>query len=249
MIKYLVKNNTAVITLNRPEKRNALNPEMVISIKEKITESENDDSIKSIIITGEGKAFCAGADLEYLNQIKNNSAIENEKDSQHLAEMYLKIYNCSKPTIAAVNGPAIAGGCGLATVCDFIIAHPDNSKFGYSEVKIGFVPAIVSVFLIKKIGEGKAKRMLLSGEIINGKNAFDIGLVNTLSENVLEDAIAFAEEINLNSLDSLIMTKKMINSVSGMNVNEAVEYCLRINVLSRSTKDFESGIKKFLTEK
>lgn len=248
MIKYEIKNNNAVITLNRPDKRNALNSELVALIKEKFFEAESDNSIKSMILTGEGKAFCAGADLEYLSQIKNNSAVENEKDSKSLAEMFLKIYNCKKPTIAAVNGAAIAGGCGLASVCDFIVASPSESKFGYSEVKIGFVPAIVSIFLLKKVGEGKAKQLMLSGEIIDGTVAYQIGLVNYLSENVLKEAFNLAEKLNTNSLESMMMTKQMIHTISSMNVEDAVNYCLRLNVLSRSTKDFEEGINKFLNK-
>lgn len=248
MIKYEIRNQTAIITLNRPDKRNALNSELVNLIKDKITQAESDEEIKSIIITGEGKAFCAGADLKYLSQIKNNSAVENEKDSQSLAEMYLKIYNSKKPTIAAVNGAAIAGGCGLATVCDFIVANPSQSKFGYSEVKIGFVPAIVSIFLMKKLGEGKTKQFLLSGEIIDGTTAYQIGLVNYLSENVLEKALNLAEQLNANSLESMMMTKQLIHTISSMNVEDAVKYCLRLNVLSRSTKDFEEGINKFLNK-
>lgn len=248
MIKYEIRNKTAVITLNRPEKRNALNSELVNLIKEKFSEAENDERVNSIILTGEGKSFCAGADLEYLSQIKNNSVVENQKDSHSLAQMYLQIYNCPKPTIAAVNGAAIAGGCGLASVCDFIIANPAESKFGYSEVKIGFVPAIVSIFLIKKIGEGKAKQLLLSGETIDGKTAFELGLVNYLSENVLDEALRLSEKLNSNSSESMRITKKMIHTISSMNVEDAVNYCLRINVLSRSTKDFEEGINKFLNK-
>lgn len=248
MIKYRVKNSTAIITLNRPEKRNALNSELVNALKDKIISAEADESVKSIIITGEGKSFCAGADLEYLNTIKDYLPVENEKDSESLAEMFLKIYKCSKPTIAAVNGAAIAGGCGLASVCDFIVAHPEESKFGYSEVKIGFIPAIVSVFLVKKIGEGRAKQLMLSSEIINGKMAYEIGLVNNLSENVFESAIELSEKLNSNSLESMKMTKNMIQTISTMNVESAVNYCLRMNVLSRSTKDFEEGIKKFLNK-
>lgn len=248
MIRYEVRNQTAIITLYRPEKRNALNPELVRLIKEKFSVAESDHTVKSIILTGEGKAFCAGADLEYLNQIKNNSVLENERDSQSLADMYLRIYKCSKPTIAAVNGAAIAGGCGLASVCDFIVANPQESKFGYSEVKIGFVPAIVSIFLIKKIGEGKAKQLMLTGDIIDGKSANEIGLVNYLSENVLDEGFKLAEKLNSNSAESISMSKQMIHSISSLNVDDAVNYCLRINVLSRSTKDFEEGINKFLNK-
>lgn len=125
MIKSEKKNNIAIITLNRPEKRNALHPFLVEQLKNKLGEFEKDDSVKSLIITGEGNTFCSGADLEYLQQISNNTSVENYKDSKSLAELFLMIYNFPKPTIAAVNGSAIAGGCGLASVCDFIIAHPD----------------------------------------------------------------------------------------------------------------------------
>ncbi|MBT8383671.1 MAG: enoyl-CoA hydratase/isomerase family protein, partial [Ignavibacteria bacterium] len=144
MIKYELKNGTGVLALNRPEKRNALHPDLIVQIKEKLKEIEIDESVKVLIITGEGKAFCAGADLTYLNDLKNYSTVQNEKDSRELAELFLTIYNFPKPVIAAVNGAAIAGGCGLASVCDFIVADEEHSKFGYSEVKIGFLPAMVS---------------------------------------------------------------------------------------------------------
>ncbi|MFZ1519809.1 MAG: enoyl-CoA hydratase/isomerase family protein [Ignavibacteriaceae bacterium] len=246
MIKSEVKNNTAIITLNRPEKRNALHPFLVEQLKNKLVEFEKDDSVKSLIITGEGNTFCAGADLEYLQKISDNSAIENYNDSKSLAEMFLMIYEYSKPTIAAVNGAAIAGGCGLASVCDFIVAHPEKSKFGYSEVKIGFIPAVVSTFLIKKIGEGLAKQFLLEGEIISGKRAFEIGLVNYMNENVLDESINLADRLNKNSVESLRMTKQMINSISNLSVKEAVNQSINLNVISRSTDDFKNGIISFL---
>jgi methylglutaconyl-CoA hydratase len=246
MIKSEINNNTAIITLNRPEKRNALHPFLVEQLKNKLIEFEKDDAIKSLIITGQGNTFCAGADLEYLQKISNSSAIENYEDSKSLAEMFLMIYEFSKPTIAAVNGAAIAGGCGLASVCDFVVSHPEKSKFGYSEVKIGFIPAIVSIFLIKKVGEGLAKQLLLEGEIISGKRAYEIGFVNYLAENVLDESINLSERLNKNSVESLRLTKQMINNVSNLSVKEAVNHCINLNVISRSTEDFRNGIKSFL---
>lgn len=246
MIKYSHKNGTAFIMLNRPEKRNSLHPELVEQLKQKLYEAENDNIIKSIIISGEGKSFCAGADLSYLNDLRSFSSIENEKDSSLLADLFLQIYHYPKPVIAAVNGAAIAGGCGLASVCDFIIAHPENSKFGYSEVKIGFLPAIVSIFLIKRIGEGSAKQLLLSGEIIKGERAYQLGFVNYLSEDVLKEAESLAEKLNSSSSSSLKMTKQMINNISGLSVDEAVKYCIRLNALSRTTQDFKNGLENFL---
>lgn len=248
MIKSEIKNNTGIIFLARPEKRNALNPELVESLKNILSDYKINDEIKSIIITGEGNSFCAGADLEYLNSLSTNSTIENYNDTKSLAELFLMIYGYPKPTIAAVNGAAIAGGCGLASVCDFIIAHPEKSKFGYNEVKIGFIPAIVSIFLIKKVGEGLAKQLLLEGEIISGSRAYEIGFVNYLSENVLDDSISLADRLNKNSVESLRITKQMINNISNLSVQEAVDYCVGLNTISRATKDFKIRIENFLNK-
>jgi len=162
MIKYKAEKNIGILSLNRPEKRNALHPDLVKQMKEKLDEIEHDENIKVLIITGEGKEFCAGADLSYLDKLRKYSAIENQKDSRELAELFLMVYNFPKPVIAAVNGAAIAGGCGLASVCDLIVANEEYSKFGYSEVKIGFIPAMVSIFLIRKVGEGFANQLFLS---------------------------------------------------------------------------------------
>jgi methylglutaconyl-CoA hydratase len=249
MIKYLKENQTGIITLNRPEKRNALNPELVAQLKDKLKEIKDDSDVKVLIITGEGKSFCSGADLEYLNKIKDFSSIENEKDSESLAQLFLGIYNFPVPTIAAVNGAAIAGGCGLANVCDFIIADKNNAKFGYSEVKIGFIPAIVSIFLIKKIGEGKARQLLLTGDIVDAGKAQDIGLVDYLAEDALAEAKSFANKLIVNSSLSMKLTKKMISDISNLNVNEAVNYCIRLNTISRSSEDFKGGIENFLLKK
>jgi len=248
MIKSEIKNNTAIIILNRPEKRNALHPFLVEQLKNKLVEFEKDDSVKSLIITGEGNTFCSGADLEYLQQISNYTSVENYKDSKSLAELFLMIYNFPKPTIAAVNGSAIAGGCGLASVCDFIVAHPSKSKFGYSEVKIGFIPAIVSIFLIKKVGEGLAKQLLLEGEIITGKRAYEIGFANYLAEDVLDESLRLAGKLNGNSVESIRSIKQMIKTISNLSVEEAVNHCIGLNTISRSTADFKNGIDSFLNK-
>jgi methylglutaconyl-CoA hydratase len=248
MIKYSEKNSIGLIMLNRPEKRNALHPEMIEAVKVKLNSIKNNNNIKVLIISGEGSSFCAGADLSYLNQLKDFSVTENEKDSADLAQLFLDIYNFPKPVIAAVNGPAIAGGCGLASVCDFIIADSEKAKFGYSEAKIGFVPAIVSIFLIRKIGEGKAKQLLLSAEIINSAKALEIGLADVLSKNVFNDAFALASKIAANSLTSLEMIKKLVNSISNLTIEEAVNYSMKLNTISRSTEDFKVGLGNFLNK-
>ena len=249
MIKYEIKNEIGIVTLNRPEKRNALHPELVRQMKSQLKEAAEDGSVKVLIITGEGKAFCAGADLEYLNEMKNYSSLENEKDSRELAELFLMIYNFPKPVIAAVNGAAIAGGCGLASVCDIIVADELNARFGYSEVKIGFIPAIVSTFLIRRVGEGMAKQLLLSGEIIEAKRAYEIGFANYIYNNTLEFSLDLASKLKTNSSASMKMTKDLTRKVSGLSVDDAVEYCIGLNTISRTTDDFKKGLNNFLTKK
>lgn len=246
MISYTLKDDIGIIKLNRPDKRNALHPDLVKQMKNKLIEIRDDENVKALIITGEGKAFCAGADLSYLNELSNFSSIENEKDSEDLAEMFLMIYKFPKPTIAAVNGAAIAGGCGLASVCDLIVADENHSKFGYSEVRIGFLPAIVSIFVIKRIGEGIARQLLLTGEVVNGKRAYEVGFVNYLYNNALEGAMEVASNILKNSSFSMKETKSMIDAVSGLSVDDAVNYCIRLNTISRSSNDFKKGLESFL---
>lgn len=248
MIKLSKVNGIAILTLNRPEKRNALHPKMVSQIKIALEEISDDKETKALIITGEGSSFCAGADLEYLNSLQSNSSIENEKDSESLAEMFLNFYRLLIPTIAAVNGAAIAGGCGLASVCDFIFADNNNAKFGYSEVKIGFIPAIVSIFLIRKIGEGNAKKLLLTGDTIDSKKALSLGLADYISENVIAESVAFTNKLLSNSLTSYSLTKQMIQNISTMSIDDAANYCVRLNTISRSSEDFKERIKKFLNK-
>lgn len=248
MVKSEIKNNTGIIYLSRPEKRNSLHPELVDKMKVELSKFEKNDVVKSVIITGEGTAFCAGADLEYLKMSSDYSSIENYNDSKSLSELYLMIYEFPKPTIAAVNGAAIAGGCGLASVCDFIVAHPDKSRFGYTEVKIGFIAAIVSIFLIKRVGDGLAKQLLLEGELISGQRAYEIGFVNYLSDNVMEFALSLSRKLNENSVESMMMTKNMLKNISNLSVREAVDYCINLNTISRSTNDFKKGIETFLNK-
>src|SRR6187402_3023831 len=192
-IDYSVKNRKAFIVLNRPEKRNALSHELVAELKEAFQQAENDDKVKVVILKANGEAFCAGADLAYLQQLQNFSHEENLADSNHLKELFLQIYTLKKVVIAQVQGHALAGGCGLATVCDFVFAVPE-AKFGYTEVKIGFIPAIVMVFLIRKIGEGKAKELLMTGDLIKAEEAIYYGIVNKIvSKEKLHDHVrAFA---------------------------------------------------------
>lgn len=248
MVDLRIENETAILTLNREEKRNALSPSLIREFVLKFKACENDETIKTIVITGAGKAFSAGADLQYLQNIRENSIGENDLDSSLITELILTVYESYKPTIAAVNGPAIAGGCGLATACDFIIADAQSAMLGYSEVKIGFLPAIVSFLLLRRISEFKARQLLISAEILNAERALQIGLVDIVSNDALKEAVELADKLNLNSHESIKQTKNLIRTIKNLDHREAVRISQKYNVISRTTEEFRTGIDKFLNK-
>lgn len=248
MIKLRVENNTAILTLNRPEKRNALSPNMINEFISVFEDCESNPEVKSIIITGNGKAFSAGADLEYLQQLRNNTVAENDLDSSLITKLILTVYESGKPTIAAVNGPAIAGGCGLATACDFIFADKSNAMFGYSEVKIGFLPAIVSYLLLRRLNEFKARQLLISAEILGTQRAFELGLIDFISDDVIKDSIILSEKLNQNSQESIKQTKNLLRTISSLDHKRSIQMAQKYNVISRTTDEFKSGIDQFLNK-
>lgn len=250
MVLYEVKERVGYITLNRPEKRNALSYEMVGALRHAFTQAEGDEACKVIVIRANGEAFCAGADLAYLQQLQKNTYEENLADSRHLMELFRQIYHSKKVVISQVKGPALAGGCGLATVCDFSFATP-GSTFGYTEVKIGFVPAIVMVFLVRKAGEKTAREILLSGEVFNAGKALHYNLVNyVVPDEELEEAVsAFAGRLcRQASGQSLALVKEMLAGVQGMSVNDALEYAAKTNAVARASEDCKRGIAAFLNK-
>lgn len=250
-ILYQIQNRVATITLNRPEKRNALNAELVNDLMHALSNAENDDSVKAVIIKANGNTFCSGADLDQLRAMQSNSFDENMKDSTRLADLFKKIYTLKKIVIAHVEGYALAGGCGLATVCDFTFCTPD-SKFGYTEARIGFVPAIVMIFLVRKIGEKKAGQLLLSADIISANESLQLGLVNFVVEKIeIENSVlAFVQKmISQNSAQSLAATKAMLAEVQSKSINEALEYASRQNATARGTDDCKKGIQAFLDKR
>jgi methylglutaconyl-CoA hydratase len=199
-LKTQIRDRILIVTLNRPEVRNALNQTMVNELTDVFSDPVDDTGVTNIIITGAGSSFCAGADLSYLKSLQGLTLADQKLDSENLLAMYKNIYYYSKPVTALVNGPAIGGGCGLAGICDFILAS-DSAKFGYPEVKIGFTPAIVSVFLLYSLGYRKAKELLLSGRILDANEALDYGLINKIesSETLFTSGIAFVQELAKNS--------------------------------------------------
>ncbi len=244
------KERVGYLELNRPEKRNALNAEMVSSLKDAIVQFENDKEIKVMVIKAKGKAFCAGADLSYLQSLQTNTFEENLEDSRNLKALFYRIYTSPKIIIAQVQGHALAGGCGLATVCDFSFAVPE-AKFGYTEVKIGFIPAIVKVFLIRKIGEGKAKQLLLDGDLISAEEAKSMGLVNWLvgTDELEHRVYDYAQKlIRQNSGQSMALTKEMIGKVQEKSLEDGLEYAASMNAKARGTQDCQKGIAAFLNK-
>jgi len=246
-VTYTSKNRVGYITLNRPEKRNALNFKVVAELKEAFSIANNDADCKVIILKAEGDAFCAGADLAYLEQLQQNSYDENLADSNHLKELFLQIYTLPKVVIAAIQGHAIAGGSGLASVCDYAFSVP-QAKFGYTEVRIGFIPAIVMVFLIRKVGEHKAKDLLLSGRLITAQEAVDYGIITkVINNNLNQEVDDFAQElITKNSAQSMGLTKQMIANVQDLSLKEGLTLAVEQNAKARATKDCKKGIASFL---
>jgi methylglutaconyl-CoA hydratase len=249
-VLYESKDRIGYITLNRPDKRNALSFQVVQELKEAFTIAEHDDSAKVIVLQANGDAFCAGADLSYIQQLQNFSFADNLSDSSHLKSVYYQIYTMKKVVIASIQGHALAGGCGLATVCDFVFAVPD-AKFGYTEVKIGFVPAIVMVFLLRKVGEGKAKELLLTGDLIRSEEAVYYGLVNKVvaKDKLREHVKAFADHlITQNSGISMMLTKQMVSQVQSMNLEGALSFAAEMNAKARGSEDCKKGIAAFLAK-
>src|SRR6185369_773674 len=177
MILYAVENSVAGITLNRPEKRNALNDELIAAIKHGLAQAAADENVRAIVISGAGKDFCSGADLSALQKIAQASASDNADDARSLLDLFLQIRRIRVPVIAAVTGRALAGGCGLATACDLVLAS-ETARFGYPEVKIGFVPAMVMAILRRNVSEKRAFELITRGEEISAGYAKEIGLVN-----------------------------------------------------------------------
>ncbi|SDG75064.1 enoyl-CoA hydratase/isomerase family protein [Chitinophaga filiformis] len=247
-ILYNVTSRVASITLHRPEKRNALNGAMVAELRAAFKQAESDPGVKVIILKGAGEAFCAGADLEYLQQLQLNTREENLADSKELMQLMQQIYYHDKIVIAQVEGHAIAGGCGLVTLCDLSYAVPE-AKLGYTEVKIGFVPALVAVFLVRKIGEGRARDLLLTGRLVTAEKAASYGLLNDVipADRIAEHVAKIAEDLCTGaSANSLKVTKKLITDVFDQPLDNALEQAARLNAETREHTDCQRGIKAFL---
>jgi len=243
------EDRVALLTLNRPDKRNAISFELVDEVLHALDEVEKSSALV-LVITGAGKAFSGGLDLENLKALIGRSPEQNVKDTRTMAKLFRAIYDFPKPTIAAVNGAAIAGGTGMATLCDITVASTE-AKFGYTEVRIGFIPAIVSSFLVRQVGEKQARDLLLTGRIFDAAEAYRIGLINEVVEPErlmprVKEVVALLLE---NSPMSVIATKRLINSFESKELDEQIEAGVVANAQSRTTKDFHEGVTSFLEKR
>ncbi len=259
-------NELATITLNRPEKRNAISPEMIEDLFSVLDEVEQGRT-RAAILTGEGKAFCAGMDLSVLKAMASKAsraAVSAEEkarqpeseeaalieDARRMAQLFRRLYTFPKPLIAAVNGHALAGGCGLATLADFTLAVPE-AQFGYTEVRIGFMPALVTLFLIRQIGEKRARDLLLSGRLVKAEEALDLGLINEIvpRERLLDRGRELALNLAESSPLSLTATKRLIGELGCEELDRQLEISIRASARMRTTADFREGLSAFLEKR
>lgn len=247
-MQYSVSERVATLTLDRPEKRNVLNRKLILELLEALERAAQDEAVRVLVLTGAGASFSAGADLKGLQELQHTGPMENLEDSRRLARLLQSIYLHEKPVIAKINGHALGGGCGLALACDWAIAA-DEAKLGFPEVRIGFVPAIVSTFLVRKIGESAARDLLLRGRRIDAKEARRIGLVSQVAApDKLDDVVAAlaGELAHETSASAVALTKRLLGTLPGMALEEALDHAAMVNAFARGTEDCQAGIKAFL---
>ena len=242
-----VEDSILTITLNRPEKRNALDDALIDALKDALREADKDENLRAVVIRGAGKDFCSGADLSALQKISESDVLENWDDADNLRELFSIIRTVKIPVIAAVHGRALAGGCGLATACDLVLAAK-SALFGYPEVRIGFVPAMVAGVLRRNVSEKRAFEMLTRGFEFDTTTAEIFGLINeifddeTFEENVREYVSAYKSV----SRSAVILTKRLLYQMDGLNYEAALRSGVDINTIARLTEDCRNGIAKFL---
>ncbi|MGD0403946.1 MAG: enoyl-CoA hydratase-related protein [Candidatus Acidiferrales bacterium] len=249
-LKFEREGEVATLTLNRPDKRNAISTPMIEDLFAALASTEEDRSVRVVILTGAGKAFCAGMDLDTLQALAKQTPEQNLADSRRMAKMFQLVYSFPKPLITAVNGAAIAGGCGLATLSDFTLAVP-TAKFGYTEVRIGFIPALVSVMLRRQVGEKHARDLLLTGRIFDAAEAFRLGLVTEVvpPDDLMKRAREVANMFLEASPISLAMTKRLLLRYDEGQLGREMELATQENAQIRATDDFREGLASFLEKR
>ena len=236
-----------ILELNRPEKRNALNDELIAALKAALHETDGDESVKCIVIRGAGKDFCSGADLSALQKIATASLEENLEDARSLGELYKLIRNVRQPVIAAVKGRALAGGCGLAMACDLIVAET-NAKFGFPEVKIGFVPAMVAAIVRRNMSERRAFATLTLGEEMTAADLYNAGIIHAIADESDFEATlgSVTDRYASLSASAVQMTKRLLYDIDALTFDAAIEHGSQVNATARMTEDCQRGVARFL---
>jgi len=246
-VLYSVSDGVAYITLNRPEKRNALDDEMIVEIRRALAESAIDEAVRVVLISGAGNDFCAGADLAAIEQLSHGTVMENVADARRLGDLFLEMRRHPRPIIAAVRGRALAGGCGIATAADFVLAA-ESAQFGYPEIKIGFVPAMVMAILRRSVSEKRALELLATGEIIPARTALEIGMINRVIPDATFDneVQTYAGQLATRSSSALALTKSLFYQMDTVALDAALSAGVQTNALARLTEDCQRGIQRFL---
>ena len=246
-VLYSVDKGVARITLNRPEKRNALDDEMIAGIRGGLGESAHDEAVHLVLITGAGNDFCAGADLAAIEQLSHGTVMENVADARHLGDLFLEMRRYPRPIIAAVRGRALAGGCGIATAADFVLAA-ESAQFGYPEIKIGFVPAMVMAILRRSVSEKRALELLATGEIIPARTALEIGMITRVFADAAfnNEVQSYAAQLATRSSSALALTKSLFYQMDTVAFDAALSAGVQTNALARLTEDCQRGIQRFL---
>lgn len=247
MIEFAEDAGVARITLNRPEKRNALNAELIAAIHDALAQTASDENVRLVVISGAGQDFCSGADLGGLNQSADSGVLDHLATARGLAELFLAMRHHPRPIVATVRGRALAGGCGLATACDLVLAE-ESAQFGYPEVKIGFVPAMVMAILRRSVSEKRAFELIATGEIINAAQAHAVGMINRVYPDAEFEARAedYVQALAAKSASAVSLGKNLLYHMDGMTFDQAIEAGIHGNALARMTGDARRGIERFL---
>jgi methylglutaconyl-CoA hydratase len=246
-VLYSIEGSSARITLNRPEKRNALNDELIAGLKDALRRADHNEAVRAVVLSGSGADFCSGADLAALQKISTATVTENLEDARSLMELFLMIRALRIPVISAVQGRALAGGCGLALACDLVLASR-SARFGFPEVKIGFVPAMVMAILRRNTSEKRAFELLTLGTEIGAEEAAAYGLVNrVLDDEAFEDEVeVFAQQFDRVSSPAVSLSKRLFYEGDATTFKDALECGLDTNVIARMAEDCRKGIERFL---
>ena len=245
------KDRVATITMNCPERRNTLDDALIRDLTEAFLSVNRSHESRVVVLAGAGTAFCGGMNLDYLQKFSTLGHDENVEDAKHLMKLLQTIHTMKKPVIAMVQGAAMGGGCGIAAACDFVFAGNEKAKFGAPEVRLGFVPALILLYLIKRMGEGRAREFVLRGDPLDARTARAVGLATeSVADGDLEDTVRhFALSLaSSTSASSITLTKDLFARLSELSERESLEYAANLNALTRKTEDFKRGINAFVNK-